>query len=51
LPQNYFFDVSKTYINQLNSLLQNINSESFDYQIVKDAYENIKIIEQLYSKN
>ena len=46
--KQYSFDASSVYIEQFNSLLHLIISKEFDYQIAKDAFENIKIIEQLY---
>jgi predicted dehydrogenase len=46
--KKYSFDASSVYIEQFNSLLHLIISKEFDYQIAKDAFENIKIIEQLY---
>ena len=46
--KQYSFDASSVYIEQLNSLLHLISSKEFDYQIARDAFENIKIIEQLY---
>ena len=46
--KQYTFDASSVYIEQLNSLLNLICSKEFDYKIARDAFENIKIIEQLY---
>ena len=46
--KQYSFDASSVYIEQFNSLLHLISSKEFDYQIARDAFENIKIIEQLY---
>jgi len=46
--KQYTFDASSVYIEQLNSLLHLISSKEFDYKIAKNAFENLKIIEQIY---